>query len=300
MEMTDKNFEEMLKKAVSQCVEKECEEISRESKKVRYKTSKDFDEKMMKLYKREKCHNGFMQENEKKDDKTGDNGSRKRNKADKRKSSIYKRKAKRKMILIAALVAVLLCGSVFAQEAIQEWRSNLVVNHKKEYVQIEYGGKEKEDTREKESLKEEKQGKDKQKENEEKRETAEKITDYSIPGKYKIRWIPKGYKKENEKTDDKNPYWYTMTYSNKNGDLIVYDQHDADYVTNIAFDEEKDREEDISVCGVKGKYFVQKDGDSDRGIIIYEVNGVTYTIQGGVPKETLVKILESRVRIEDK
>ena len=91
-----------------------------------------------------------------------------------------------------------------------------------------------------------------------------------------------------------------MTYSNKNGDLIVYDQHDADYVTNIAFDEEKDREEDISVCGVKGKYFVQKDGDSDRGIIIYEVNGVTYTIQGGVPKETLVKILESRVRIEDK
>lgn len=296
--MTDKNFEEMLKKAVSQCVERECEEISRESKKVRYKTSKDFDEKMMKLYKREKDHNGFIQENETNGDETGDTGSRKQNKADKREVSGYKRKAKRKMILIAALVAVLLCGSVFAQEAIQEWRSNLVVNHKKDYVQIEYGGKEKEDTREKENLKDETRVEDKQKEEEEKK--SKDITDYSVPGKYKVRWVPKGYKKENEKTDDKNPYWYTMTYSNKNGDLIIYDQHDADYAINIAFDEEKDREEEISVCGVKGKYFTQKDRDSDRGIIIYEVNGVTYTIQGGVPKETLVKILESRVRIEDK
>lgn len=295
--MTDKNFEEMLKKAVSQCVEKECEEVSRESKKVRYKTSKDFDEKMMKLYKREKYHNGFMKENEKNDDKTGDTDRKKKNKVDKRGISGHKRKVKRKMVLIAALVAVLLCGSVFAQEAIQEWRSNLVVNHKKDYVQVEYGGKEKEDTREKQDLKEEKAVEDKQKENEEKQEKSKEITDYSVPGKYKVRWVPKGYKKEDEKTDDKNPYWYTMTYSNQNGDLIVYDQHDADYVINIAFDEEKDIEEDISVCGVKGKYFRQKDRDRDRGIIIYEVNGVTYTIQGGVSKETLVKILESRVRV---
>lgn len=295
--MTDKNFEEILKKAVSQCVEKECEEVSRESKKVRYKASKDFDEKMMKLYKREKHHNGFMKENEKNDDKTGDTDRRKKNKVDKGGVSGHKRKVKRKMILIAALVAVLLCGSVFAQEAIQEWRSNLVVNHKKDYVQVEYGGKEKEDTREKQDLKEEKAVEDKQKENEEKQEKSKEITDYSVPGKYKVRWVPKGYKKEDEKTDDKNPYWYTMTYSNQNGDLIVYDQHDADYVINIAFDEEKDIEEDISVCGVKGKYFRQKDRDRDRGIIIYEVNGVTYTIQGGVSKETLVKILESRVRV---
>lgn len=297
--MTDKNFEEMLKKAVSQCVEKECKEVSRESKKVRYKTSKDFDEKMVKLYKREKHHNDFMKENEKNDDKIGDTDRRKKNKVDKRGVSGHKRKVKRKMVLVAALVAVLLCGSVFAQEAIQEWRSNLVVNHKKDYVQIEYGGKEKEDTREKEGLKEEKAVEDKQKENKEKQEKSEEIIDYSVPGKYKVRWVPKGYKKENEKTDDKNPYWYTMTYSNKNGDLIVYDQHDADYVINIAFDEEKDTEEDISVCGVKGKYFTQKDRDGDRGIIIYEVNGVTYTIQGGVSKETLVKILESRVRVQE-
>lgn len=295
--MTDKNFEEMLKKAVSQCVEKECEEVSRESKKVRYKTSKDFDEKMMKLYKREKHYNGFMKENEKNGVKTGDTGRRKKNKADKEGVSGHKRKVKRKIILIAALVAVLLCGSVFAQEAIQEWRSNLVVNHKKDYVQVEYGGKEKEDTREKQDLKEEKAVEDKQKENEEKQEKSKEIIDYSVPGKYKVRWVPKGYKKEDEKTDDKNPYWYTMTYSNQNGDLIVYNQHDADYVINIAFDEEKDTEEDISVCGVKGKYFRHKDRDRDRGIIIYEVNGVTYTIQGGVSKETLVKILESRVRV---
>lgn len=297
--MTDKNFEEMLKKAVSQCVEKECEEVSRESKKVKYKTSKDFDEKMVKLYKREKHHNDFMKENEKNDDKTGDTDRRKKNKVDKRGVSGHKRKVKRKMVLVAALVAVLLCGSVFAQEAIQEWRSNLVVNHKKDYVQIEYGGKEKEDTREKEGLKEEKAVEDKQKENKEKQEKSEEIIDYSVPGKYKVRWVPKGYKKEAEKTDDKNPYWYTMTYSNKNGDLIVYDQHDADYVINIDFDEKKDTEKDISVCGVKGKYFTQQDRDGDRGIIIYEVNGVTYTIQGGVSKETLVKILESRVRIRE-
>ncbi|MFR3345126.1 MAG: DUF4367 domain-containing protein [Anaerobutyricum sp.] len=66
-----------------------------------------------------------------------------------------------------------------------------------------------------------------------------------------------------------------MTYSNEKGDLIIYNQHDADYVISMAFDKQKDRKEEVSVCGVKGKYFTHE----DKGVIIYEVNGVTYTIQ---------------------
>ena len=41
--MTDKKFEELLKEAVEQCAEKEWEEISQKSKKIRYKPSKEFD-----------------------------------------------------------------------------------------------------------------------------------------------------------------------------------------------------------------------------------------------------------------
>lgn len=48
--MTDKKFEELLKEAVEQCAEKEWEEISQKSKKIRYKPSKEFEEKMEKLY----------------------------------------------------------------------------------------------------------------------------------------------------------------------------------------------------------------------------------------------------------
>ena len=44
--MTDKKFEELLKETVEQCVEKEWEEISQKSKKIRYKSSKEFEEKM--------------------------------------------------------------------------------------------------------------------------------------------------------------------------------------------------------------------------------------------------------------
>ena len=41
--MTDKKFEELLKEAVEQCAEKEWEEISQKSKKIRYKPSKEFE-----------------------------------------------------------------------------------------------------------------------------------------------------------------------------------------------------------------------------------------------------------------
>ena len=88
-------------------------------------------------------------------------------------------------------------------------------------------------------------------------------------------------------------YWYYMTYSNEKGDLIIYNQHDADYVIQMAFDKQKDRKEEVSVCGVTGKYFTHE----DKGVIIYEVNGVTYTIQGAVSKQELIKMLENRERI---
>ena len=47
--MTDKKFEELLKQAVAQCNEKEWEELSHESKRFKYKPSKEFEEKMKKL-----------------------------------------------------------------------------------------------------------------------------------------------------------------------------------------------------------------------------------------------------------
>lgn len=130
--MTDKKFEELLKEAVEQCAEKEWEEISQKSKKIRYKTSKEFEEKMEKLYQKESCQNNFIGDEQTKSEKR------------------YFRmgKGKKRIILVAALVAVLLCGSVFAKETIREWRSNLIVKQEEDGLRIEYGGKEKEDTRE--------------------------------------------------------------------------------------------------------------------------------------------------------
>ena len=58
--MTDKKFEELLKEAVEQCAEKEWEEISQKSKKIRYKPSKEFEEKMENLYQKESCQNNFI------------------------------------------------------------------------------------------------------------------------------------------------------------------------------------------------------------------------------------------------
>ena len=34
-----------------------------------------------------------------------------------------------------------------------------------------------------------------------------------------------------------------------------------------------------------------------EGIVIYEVNGVTYTIQGAVSKQELIKMLENREKV---
>ena len=203
-------------------------------------------------------------------------------------------KGKKRIILVAALVAVLLCGSVFAKETIREWRNNLIVKQEEDGLRIEYGGKEKEDTREDSKnavLQNEKQSENK--ENEKITANQKKTIDYSVPAKYKLKWVPEGYKKETENSDEKDLYWYYMTYSNEKGDLIIYNQHDADYVIQMAFDKQKDRKEEVSVCGVKGKYFTHE----DKGVIIYEVNGVTYTIQGAVSKQELIKMLENRERI---
>lgn len=295
--MTDKKFEELLKQAVEQCNEKEWKELSRESKRFKYKPSKEFEEKMEKLYQKENNQNSFIREKER-TSKNWLNDTESKGKVEIKKEKIHFciGKGKKRIILVAALVAILLCGSVFAQETIREWRSNLIVKQEKDGLRIEYGGKEKEDTREDSGNtalqnKQQLEGK----ENEKITAGQEKPIDYSVPAKYKLKWVPKGYKKEDENSGDKkNPYWYYMAYSNKEGDLIVYNQHDADYVISMTFDKQKDIEEEISVCGVKGKYFTQE----DEGIIIYEVNGVTYTIQGAVSKQELIKMLENRERIE--
>lgn len=294
--MTDKKFEELLKQAVEQCNEKEWEELSQESKRFKYKPSKEFEEKMEKLYQKENHQNSFIREKERTSRNwLNDVESKSITEVKKEKIHFHMGKGKKRIILVAALVAILLCGSVFAQETIREWRSNLIVKQEEDGLRIEYGGKEKEDTRE-DSGNTVLQNKQQLKGKENKKITAsqEKTIDYSVPAKYKLKWVPEGYKKEDENNDDKNPYWYYMTYSNKEGDLIVYNQHDADYVISMAFDKQKDIEEDISVCGVKGKYFTHE----DEGIVIYEVNGVTYTIQGAVSKQELIKMLENREKIE--
>lgn len=139
--MTDKKFEELLKEAVEQCAEKEWEEISQKSKKIRYKPSKEFEEKMENLYQKESCQNNFIG-----DEQTKSKSKLKDTKSEKR--YFHMGKGKKRIILVAALVAVLLCGSVFVKETIREWRSNLIVKQEEDGLRIEYGGKEKEDTRE--------------------------------------------------------------------------------------------------------------------------------------------------------
>nr|WP_296193350.1 hypothetical protein [uncultured Anaerobutyricum sp.] len=62
--MTDKKFEELLKQAVAQCNEKEWEELSQESKRFKYKPSKEFEEKMKKLYQKENYQNSFIRDKE--------------------------------------------------------------------------------------------------------------------------------------------------------------------------------------------------------------------------------------------
>lgn len=279
--MTDKKFEELLKETVEQCVEKEWEEISQKSKKIRYKSSKEFEEKMEKVYQKESCQNNFIG-----GEQTKSKSQLKDTKSEKR--HFHMGKGKKRIVLVAALVAILFCGSVFAQETIREWRSNLIVKQEEDGLRIEYGGKENEDTRE-----DSKNTVLQNKENGKTTANQEKTIDYSVPAKYKLKWVPKGYKKETESSDEKDLYWYYMTYSNEKGDLIIYNQHDADYVISMAFDKQKDRKEEVSVCGVKGKYFTHE----DEGIIIYEVNGVTYTIQGAVSKQELIKMLESREKV---
>ena len=296
--MTDKKFEELLKQAVAQCNEKEWEELSQESKRFKYKPSKEFEEKMKKLYQKENYQNSFIRDKEGTSRSWLNDAERKSmTKLKKEKKHFHMRKGKKRIILVAALVAILLCGSVFAQETIREWRSNFVIKQEEDGLRIEYGGKEKEDTRE-DSGNTALQSKQQLEGKENKKITAspsqEKTIDYNVPAKYKLKWVPEGYKKEDENSDVKNPYWYYMTYSNKEGDLIVYNQHDADYVISMAFDKQKDIEEEISICGVKGKYFTHE----GEGIVIYEVNGVTYSIQSAVSKQELIKMLENRERIE--
>ena len=71
---------------------------------------------------------------------------------------------------------------LFAKETIREWRSNLIVKQEEDGLRIEYGGKEKEDTREDSKnavLQNEKQSENK--ENEKITANQKKTIDYSVP-----------------------------------------------------------------------------------------------------------------------
>lgn len=77
---------------------------------------------------------------------------------------------------------------------------------------------------------------EKQSENKENEKiTANQKKQLIIVFSYKLKWVPEGYKKETGNSDEKDLYWYYMTYSNEKGDLIIYNQHDADYVIQMAF-----------------------------------------------------------------
>ncbi|MFR3345124.1 MAG: hypothetical protein ACLTS6_14585 [Anaerobutyricum sp.] len=111
--MTDKKFEELLKEAVEQCAEKEWEEISQKSKKIQISHLKS-SRKDGKIISKESCQNNFIG-----DEQTKSKSQLKDTKSEKR--YFHMGKGKKRIILVAALVAVLLCGSVFAKETIREW-----------------------------------------------------------------------------------------------------------------------------------------------------------------------------------
>ena len=74
-------------------------------------------------------------------------------------------------------------------------RSNLIVKQEEDGLRIEYGGKEKEDTRKIAKCSFAKRKQSENKENEKITANQKKTIDYSVPAKYKLKWVPEGYKK---------------------------------------------------------------------------------------------------------
>lgn len=97
----------------------------------------------------------------------------------------------------------------------------------------------------------------------------------------KVNYIPKGFKK----TYSYKNYSYGYTNLNK---YVYVDKMSLD--TEIAFDTETSRSENITIKGAKAIYYIT---DNNVGTIIYNDGNYIYDIYGNISKEELVKIAQN-------
>lgn len=97
----------------------------------------------------------------------------------------------------------------------------------------------------------------------------------------KVNYIPKGFKK----TYSYKKYSYGYTNANK---YIYVDKLSLD--TEIAFDNETSKTENITIKGAKVIYYIT---DNNVGTIIYNDGNYIYNIHGNISKEELVKIAQN-------
>ena len=97
----------------------------------------------------------------------------------------------------------------------------------------------------------------------------------------KVNYIPKGFKK----TYSYKNYSYGYTNLNK---YVYVDKMSLD--TEIAFDTETSRSENITIKGAKAIYYIT---DNNVGTIIYNDGNYIYDIHGNISKEELVKIAQN-------
>ena len=96
-----------------------------------------------------------------------------------------------------------------------------------------------------------------------------------------MNYIPKGFKK----TYSYKKYSYGYTNANK---YIYVDKLSLD--TEIAFDNETSKTENITIKGAKAIYYIT---DNNVGTIIYNDGNYIYNIHGNISKEELVKIAQN-------
>lgn len=97
----------------------------------------------------------------------------------------------------------------------------------------------------------------------------------------KLNYIPKGFKK----TYSYKKYSYGYTNANK---YIYVDKLSLD--TEIAFDNETSKTENITIKGAKAIYYIT---DNNVGTIIYNDGNYIYNIHGNIGKKELVKIAQN-------
>lgn len=97
----------------------------------------------------------------------------------------------------------------------------------------------------------------------------------------KVNYIPKGFKK----TYSYKKCSYGYTNANK---YIYVDKLSLD--TEIAFDNETSKTENITIKGAKAIYYIT---DNNVGTIIYNDGNYIYNIHGNIGKKELVKIAQN-------